>query len=572
MSSGFAIPDVTFVVPGIDFPPADVPTDLPADVPTADLPADVPATDLPADLPAADFPALDLPSVESVGSEVTEQLLDLLVPAALGLGALSGALLAGRAAMAGTQLLAAAALRAAEAQRERAEETNRARTSQRCWQDAAFAVCRANARIEALRARVRRARPPGGPGAGPGTGPDAPPLPDLPPTLDPVRMSLDRIRAWLAETDRAVRRVEAELARRALASPAAARDGRPDEQRDEQRDDRRAAAVARLRARRTRALAAYAEARTEREAGDALPPYAPPPQDARTLTADRVVEAGEQLLASLDPAVPAAACARIQEQLAHAAELAPERPADALLHLTEARDLVYAANWRAADRRETAEWAAQQLGFLRQPLPEPGPGPEPPELLATLERIVERGDPVDPRLRAEISVRVAARTAALERLYVAQLVRRQIAQRAGGSRVTVRRPAPGVELLEWAPPEWGTEHWLRLALDAEGTVRVQTVHRARDAREETAEARALDRERCREAGRRLARLLREAADAGVALDLVFDETATVAGTRPGPAGEADRRPEGCEAKIYRQLSHDGRDHDGPGGRHGGRRP
>ncbi|MYX61519.1 hypothetical protein GTZ89_39270, partial [Streptomyces sp. SID8382] len=47
-----------------------------------------------------------------------DQLHDLMVPALIGLGSLSGALLVGRATMAGAQVLAAAAIRAAEAQAE----------------------------------------------------------------------------------------------------------------------------------------------------------------------------------------------------------------------------------------------------------------------------------------------------------------------------------------------------------------------------------------------------------------------------------------------------------------------
>jgi hypothetical protein len=477
-------------------------------------------------------PTIEFPSPEAVADQVVEQSPAAVVPAATGLGALSGALLAGRAAMTGPQALAAAALRATEARHEQPEEAERAHRSQPRWQDAVFAVCRANARLDVLRARVRRATPPGGEAEG------APPLPEPPTTLDPVGLRLDQIHAWLAVTEQAVRRVEAELARWALASASPVRE-----------DGGRADAAQRLRGRRERALAAYAEARTEREAGRALPSYASLPPHAPALTADLAIELGEELLAGLDVAVPAAAYDQIQDQVAHVVELAPERPADALLLLSGARDLAYAANWRAADRRETAEWAAQQSHVLRQPHAEPGTAPS--DVLATLERIVERGDPVDPRLRAEISARVAARQAELERTYVARLLLWKIAERASGARATVRQPAPGVELIEWAPPERGTEHWLRIALDAEGTVRVRTVHLARQEEAETAQAEDSDRERCEEAGRHLARLVRETADAGVVLDLVFDEMRTV----------ADRRPDGREAPTYRCLRHDDRDGD-----------
>ncbi|WP_147450740.1 hypothetical protein [Streptomyces hoynatensis] len=553
MSSGYASPEVTFVDPFVDFPSPDALTGQVADSVSGHA-----LGGLPDGLPDGAGEAVG-EAVDGVGEAVGEvvdgladQLLDLVAPALLGLGALSGALLAGRAAMVGTQALAAAALRASEAQQTRTREAERAEESRLRWQDAAFAVCRANARLAALRARIRQAGPWPGPGGPPGGSPEPP---SLPPALDPVGLSLDRIHAWLAETDRAARRAEADLAVRALApTPPGAREPHAARGPAGPREDLRAAAARRLRARRERALAQYAAARTEGEARRALPPYSSPLPNASALTADRAAEMGEELLAGLDPAVPAEACARIQEQLAHAVELARERPADALQHLSEARQLAYEATWRAADRREAAEWAAQQRDVLRRA--QPGTELAPPEVLAALERIVENGGPVDPRLRAETSVLVAARQAALERTYVAQLLRRQIAEAAQGARMTVRRPAPGVELIEWAPPEWGTEHWLRLALDAGGTVRVQTVHRPRDPGEESDADRALDRERCRAAGRFLARLADRAASVGITLDLAFDGGGTVAGTGPGPAGEADRRPAPREAPAARHLRHE----------------
>ncbi|GAB2881018.1 hypothetical protein [Streptomyces mayteni] len=509
MSSGYADPDVTFVLPSIAFP---------------DL-----------HLPSTHLPSADV---------VTDQLLDVLGTAVLGLGALSGALLAGRAAMTGTRLLAEAAVRAADAQCLRAEELRGARRSQELWRDAAFAVCRANARIDALRARIDRERPPGGPR--PGGGPGPAPLPRLPSVLDPVGLDLAGVHRWLADTDRAVRLLEAELARRAMAAAAAVLG-----ERDEAAADR----AARLRARRERALAGYAEAETETAAVAALPAYTTPPPDAGALAAgpaaEPATELGAELLAGLDPAVPAAECVAIQEAIRHAVELAGARPAAAARHLSEARELAFAANWRAADHRETTEWAAQQLRFLRQPLPEGiDPWPEGGPEFAALERALATGEPPDPRRRAEISARVAARHEALQRAYVAELLRRELAAMAAGDRLTVRQPAPGVEHIEWVPPGWGTEHWLRLALDRQGTLRVQTVHRARAPHEDTRAARELDRRRCHEAGEHLARLAGAAAEAGLALDLVFDETPTAADTRRGHAAPAaDRRPDDREPRA-----------------------
>ncbi|MDT0318970.1 hypothetical protein [Streptomyces millisiae] len=512
MSSGYAVPDVTFVAPDVQFPAVQAP-----------------ALDL-VDLPSADV--------------ITDQVLDVLGTAVLGLGALSGALLAARAAMAGTRLLANAAVRAADAQCLRGEELRRARASRDLWRDAAFAVCRANARIDALRARIDRDGPAGGPGPD-GRGPA--PLPELPPALDPVGLRLDDVHRWLGDTDRAVRLVEAELARRTMAAAAAALGTRAG-------DEAAARRAARLRARRERALAGYAGADTETAAGAALPAYTTPLPDAGALGEERATELGAELLAGLDPAVPVAECVAIQRAVGHAVELAEARPAAAARHLSEARELAFAANWRAADRRETAEWAAQQLRFLRQPLPEGvDPRPEPGAELAALERILATGEAPDPRQRAEISARVAAREAALQRAYVSQLLRRELAALATGARPRTRQAAPGVEHIEWVPPGWGTEHWLRFALDTGGTLRVQTVHRARAAHEDTREARELDRRRCHEAGQHVARLAETAAEAGLSLDLVFDGNRVTADTvldhTPAPA--ADRRPDDQEPRARR---------------------
>lgn len=479
MSSGAATPEVTLVVPDIGFPS---------------------------------------------GEEVAEHLLDLVEPMLIGLGSLSGALLAGRAAIAGTQALASAALRAATAQDDRVRAAAQARRSQKLWQDAAFAVCRTNARIDALRARIGRAGPEG-------ASPDSP-LPEPPSALDPVGQCLDQVLTWLVETDQAVRRLEAELALRTLdAAAAGPLSTAPDREAAARRD-------ARLRARREQALAAYARARTEGEAAAALPVLSAPLPGATALTRDRAKELAEELLAGLDTAVSVADCATVREAVGHAVELADTRPADARRHLAEARDLACAANWRAADRRESAEWAAQQLRFLRQH----GHPPETAADITALERILDRGDLVDSRQRAEISARVAVRTAALTRSYVAQLLRRQIAERASGVQVTKHELAPGIECIEWTPPGWGAEHWLRIVIDTEGTVRVQTVHRARAAHEETRQVRELDEQRCREAGQHLARLAEATAEAGIALDLVFDETRAVAAGAAADATAPSRRP------------------------------
>ncbi|KAB8166356.1 hypothetical protein FH609_023655 [Streptomyces sp. 3MP-14] len=528
MSAGMAVPDILFLAPDIGFAAAD-----------------------------SAGPAVALPSMSDVGDAgevVAEQLVELAGAALIGLGALSGALLATRAALAGTQLLAEAAVRAAEAQRQRVEDRERARCVEELWRDAVFAVARANARLDTLRART--AAEGGGP-EGPGDGgPAGPGQPPLPPALDPCGMRLAEVYAWLGQADRAARAAEAALARRALrATPPGLRaatehGGTPGAL--GQRAEEAARRAEALRARRERALAAYAAADTEAAAARALPAYRAPLPDAEFLTADQATALGAELLAGLDLNVSPEESARVEAAVAHAVELAPSRPVAAARHLAEARDLAFTANWRAADQRETAEWAAQQLRLLREPLPplpdgHPSPPPVPAAELALLEAVVERGAAVTARQRAEIAGRVAERETALRRLYVTQLLRRSLArqgrhhERDGEegelAATTVTQVRPGIHHIEWAPPDWGDEHWLRLVVDRAGTLRTLTMHRVREHHEDTEAARALDRARCREAGALLAALADAAEAAGLPLEVSFHEEHPVAGIRhPGPDG------------------------------------
>ncbi|RMI29209.1 hypothetical protein EBN88_27665, partial [Streptomyces triticirhizae] len=314
-----------------------------------------------------------------------------------------------------------------------------------------------------------------------------------------------------------------------------------------------------LRARRERALAAYAAADTEEAAARALPPYSAPLPDAEFLTAEQATALGAELLAGLDLNVSPEESARVEAAVAHAVEQAPSRPVAAARHLAEARDLAFTANWRAADQRETAEWAAQQLRLLREPLPPLPDGSAPPPVpaaeLAALEAVVERGASVTARQRAEIAGRVAERETALRRLYVTQLLRRSLAQQARRleraddegewGTPTVTRVAPGIQHIEWAPPDWGDEHWLRIVVDRAGTLRVLTMRSVREHHEDTEAARALDRARCREAGALLAALADAAEAAGLPLEVSFDEERPVAGVRhPAPDGRpvTARRP------------------------------
>ncbi|WP_062212890.1 hypothetical protein [Streptomyces sp. NBRC 109706] len=517
MSFGVAVPDIAFVAPDVAYPP----------------PVGI-------TLPSIGVPPVELPSAGEIGEAVADQLLELAGAALIGLGALSGALLAARAAMTGTRMLADAAERADQARRALLADREQACRVEELWRDATFAVARANARIDTLRARTA-AEPAPDPDSG-GGGPTPPPLPT---PLDPTGLRLPQVYAWLADTDRTVRAAEAALAHRTLraASSGPLTIGGA-------REEEAARRAERLRERRERALAAYAAADTEAAAVAALPAYTATPPDAEVVTAERATELGAELLAGLDLDVPPTEYTRVETAIGHAVELAPTRPVSASRHLAEARDLAYAANWRAQDRRETADWAAQQLRVLREPLPELPDGAAPPPVspseLAVLEAAVAGRAGVTPRQRAEIASRVAERETALTRLYVGQLLHRTLNQQAGvDSGLTVTQVAPGIRHIEWAPHDWGDEHWLRLVVDQAGVLRMLTMHRIREQHEDTDAARALDHTRCREAGTHLAALAEAAEAAGFPLDLSYDEARPVAGTRhPDPGGRDRRRPAG----------------------------
>ncbi|MDT0269004.1 hypothetical protein RM844_22215 [Streptomyces sp. DSM 44915] len=507
MSFGLALPDISYVVPDVDYPP-----------------------------PPRDAPPDELPTTGEVGQVIADHLVELAGATLLGLGALSGALLAARAAMAGPQSLADAAARATEAQ-----DSEQAGRAEELWRDALFAVARANARIDTLRARSAAASPgdepdspaPGGDGPAP-AGPGGPPLPAA---LDPTGLRLPQVHAWLAATDRAVRAAEAEFARRTLSAAPAAPDP---------------TGAAALRDRRARALAGYAAADDEAAAAAALPPCPSALPDGTAVTAESVTELGAELLAGLELNVRAVEFTRIETVIGHAVELASSRPVAATHRLAEARDLAFAANWRAADRRETAEWAAQQLRVLRTPWPMPpdDSAPSTPAAeLALLETVLTHGGPVTPRQRAEVAGRVAEREAALGRLYVTQLIRRTLAARARETgELTVTQVALGIQHLEWAPAGWGDEHWLRLVVDPAGVVRLLTMHRIRGPHEDTDAAHALDHVRCQEAGAHLSRLVDAAAAAGLPLDAGFGEDRPVAGTRhPGARGHRPEPPRRARA-------------------------
>ncbi|MFS7874013.1 hypothetical protein ACEYXF_11910 [Streptomyces asiaticus] len=433
-----------------------------------------------------------------------DQLHDLMVPALIGLGSLSGALLVGRATMAGAQVLAAAAIRAAEYQAELRQRQLDARQAAECWRDAAFAAVRANARLDTLRARIRRAAA--------AAGPDGPPEPpDLPPPLALTGMSLDEVWRRLADTDRRLRHAEAAYARATM--EAAARPVAGAHPAD-------SGWHAGLRARRVKALEAYEEAATEAAARDALPQ--PPPAATAAPSEEEVLRLGADLLATLPRNVAVADYRLVEEKVTVAAEVAAQRPAAAKRHLREAARFAERVSRDAERRQETEEWAAQQLAFLRAdhpgtPVPLPDAGAE----IAVLERFLHQGGTLEETERARVAARVGERVDAYQRIYAAEVIRAAV-QRSEPE--TAGYATSGAaQFIDWTPPGWGDDHWLRISVDAEGTARVATMHRERDPAEETDDDLDLDWQRCVEAPDHLRELRKLAERAGLRVPFEFDE-------------------------------------------------
>ncbi|MEU5643064.1 hypothetical protein [Streptomyces milbemycinicus] len=436
-----------------------------------------------------------------------DQLHDMMMPALIGLSSLGGALLVGRAAMAGAQLLSEAVIRAAAHQAELEQRQLDACRAAACWKDAAFAAARANARIDSLRARIRRSAVP--------TGPDGPPgAPDLPPLLDLNGMSLEQMWQRLADTDRRLRRAEAAYARatmEAAAGPVSI--AHPDT------DD---GWHAKLRARRQRALEEYEQAATEAD----VPTTAPQPQPtaaAGALTEDEVLRRGAELLATLPHHISAADYRFLEEKIASAAEVVARRPSAAKLHLREAARFAKQKTYEAEQRREHEEWAAQQLAFLRNVPPGiPGPLPDATAEIAILEGILEEGgalvDAERERVEARVKERVKERVGAYERAYAAEVIRTAV-ERSEPETIT-HSTSGTVQVIDWTPPDWDDEHWLRVSVDVHGSAQVATMHRDRDPAEETDADRELDGQRCAEASEHLEELRRLTKQAG--LSLKFD--------------------------------------------------
>jgi hypothetical protein len=453
------------------------------------------------------------------------------------LGALSGALLVGRAALLTTRVLASAAVRAAEEQRclERQEELSAQAAAQ--WQAAAFTTARANARRTALLARASRStRTAAG---------DPPPRPDLPPPLHPVGCRLGAFREELARFEQALANAEAAQAAWEVRSLTDFLDRAADG------DDWQDA----MRARREGMLRAHLDARTaaaEQQESPRTAPVPGPAGDEADVAAVR--DRGADILAALDPQADPTIVELAAEAVRHATRRAAASPHRARTHLREARKFVESANRKARNRRQEEERAAAQLDFLTMEVPEEQDLPaRDRQAEQALRRFLDDGVPLAPAQQDLVRQRVTERHTALEALYLrAQCsdVLARLAHDSGGA-LRTGRTGDGSVRLDWTPEGWDSDHWLRATLSGD-TFHVTTLYRA-GSEERSPEEKALDDLRCTQALEHLAEFQELARDMGLTVRFQADAT----GCRPGEPGE----------QGVTQVRHRGRTDRGTGPRY-----
>ncbi|WP_159395448.1 hypothetical protein [Streptomyces albireticuli] len=447
-------------------------------------------------------------------------LQELLEPAAVALGALSGALLVGRAALVTTQVLAAAAVRAAEEQTclERGQRVAAAVTAQ--WEAAAFAAVRANARRAALLARVRRTAF--------RTRPDTPPppLPDLPPPLTCTGTPLGALRGELASMEAALRNAEAAHARWTMEQALHTTDAPEDEDWRRRMLSRREAAV------RDR----------QAEPAEAAPAALPQPPAAERLGRREAEESGAGLLALLEPGADTKDAELAVAAVRHAVTCAEERPAKARIHLREARRFVADANRAVRARLAAQEKAATQLDFLLTEAP-PGEPPLAPaaEETALLRKALEEGCSLNADEQRAVDRRVEERLSDLECRYTRELIGLAVTQLAGGTKDVSPAGteeaarggsggADGARRFDLTPAGWWPGHWLRITV-RDGTTELVTMYEERPGPRGPADL-ALDARRCREARGHLEELREAGRRWGLELPVSFTESgAAVPGVR-----------------------------------------
>lgn len=349
-------------------------------------------------------------AVSHAANAVGDQLHDMIVPALIGLADLSGALLVTRLALRGTMVLAAFNNKVAVEQEALARRQMSLEEGSDCWRRAVETAAGLNARITVL----------GLDGPGPGD-------PPLPAPVQPVGVPLDLLWKRLAETERALRRVEAQRAARASA--------RLPFQHTE--DPGNADWYDRLRAQRRAALLRYAEggpapspgeapaASHGRSRGESHPKAAANGAESAVLTEEDVLREGARLLAGLPLAFTSESREPIDDCLLEARRAVNRRPSAVRRYLDEAKLIAHNESERARRAESARRDAALRLDVLRAPAPEGvEPLPDAPAAVDVLERALREGVP--PSAADERTVRQAlmARSAALHRAYLVAALRR----------------------------------------------------------------------------------------------------------------------------------------------------
>ncbi|MCL6671549.1 hypothetical protein [Streptomyces panaciradicis] len=475
-------------------------------------------------------------SVDHVVHGVAHALHELLEPAAIALGAMSGALLAGRAAMAATGVLAHAAVRAAEEQRCLLRQQESARDAAQQWESAAFAAVRVNARrtvLAARLARLKRETPPGSP----------PPAPVLPPPVQPVGCRLDVTRQTLAEAERALEQAEAELAAWACATAVA------------DVADARDTSWQRVLAERRR---------PRRRTGAGTPPAAEPARPsvesepvpvtrARGADEDEVTSASAELLGALPVEATPEDSEPVVTALHHA--LICVRAGDGISaaeHLEEARIFAADVGRRVRLRADALFQAAAQLDFLTTEVPsdvEPAPPAE--DVLALLREAVAEGRPLRAADRDRARAAVDDRLEQLERRYLQQGAEHVLGA-LGGEPALWHDTASGARCAAFAPPGWEPDHWIEVTVHPDGLDLVTC---------RGGPPSPIDAERCAEAKQWAAGFEQALARLGLECDFRFDSEAVA----PRSPDAAPRTASGSSGRERPGRSRDDlrRRDDGP---------
>ncbi|MFD3374562.1 MULTISPECIES: hypothetical protein [unclassified Streptomyces] len=480
-------------------------------------------------------------TVDNFAQSLVHVLQELVEPAAIALGAMSGALLAGRAAMAATGVLAHAAVRAAEEQRCLLRQQDISRDAAQQWESAAFAATRVNARRAVLAGRLARASrgtPPGSP---------PPPAPVLPPPVRPEGCRLDATREAVAEAERAVERAQAELAAWECATAVA----------DVADPQDTAWQEVLARQRRTVRHRTSGSTPSTPSTGSAERPARPAPvAGAGGPGADEVNAVSTELLTGL----PAEATAEDTEPVVTALHYALicARAGDgsgASEHVEEARIFAAEAGRRVRLRVEALTQAAAQLDFLTTEVPsDVEPKPPSDDVVALLRRAVEEGRPLGAADRDRVRAAVDERLEHLEHRCLQRGTEQLLGALSGGASGW-HESGTGARYTDHVPPGWEPDHWIRVTVRRDG-IDLAT-HRA-------GPPSPRDAERCAETKRWAADFEHALVDLGLDCDFRFTSEVVAPGT-PDDGSAADSGPfEREHPRSGRRAQDDPRRrHDGP---------